>query len=76
MSGGPDPAPTPPPARAGTERLVALFLAALVAFHPPLLRVFGTDGRVLGVPLLYVYIMAAWAAVIALAALLLERGDS
>lgn len=75
MSGAADkPPPLPPPARVGTDRLIALFLVALVAFNPPLLRVFGAGDTVLGVPLLYVYALGAWGVVIALSARLLERG--
>lgn len=76
MSG---PADRPPPApsqtgRAGTDRLIALFLFALVAFNPPVLRVFGAGDTLFGLPLLYVYALSVWAAVIALFARLLERG--
>ncbi|HYG87672.1 MAG TPA: hypothetical protein VD978_15540 [Azospirillum sp.] len=53
---------------------MALFLFAAVAFNPPLLRVFGADDTLFGWPLLYVYILGVWAGVIALSALLLERG--
>lgn len=76
MSGVGDPPPPPPPGapRFRTDRLVALFLLALVAFNPPLLRVFGAGDTLFGLPLLYLYALGAWAAVIALAALLLERG--
>ena len=65
-----------PPSSSGprTDRLVALFLFAAVAFNPPLLRVFGADDTLFGWPLLYVYILGVWAGVIALSALLLERG--
>lgn len=55
------------------DRLVALFLFAAVTFNPPLLRVFGAGETVLGVPLLYAYILGVWAGVIALAAVLLEK---
>lgn len=62
------------PAAAIRDRMAALFLAAVVAFNPPLLRVFGAGDTVLGLPLLYLYVFAVWAAAIALAALALERG--
>lgn len=65
---------SPPRPRSGTDRTVALFLAAAVAFNPPLLRVFGAGDTVLGLPLLYVYLFAVWATAIALAAWHLERG--
>ena len=74
MNGEANKPPSPPPARAGSDRLIALFLFGLVAFNPPLLRVFGVGETVLGVPLLYVYALGVWAAVIALSAVFLERG--
>ncbi len=54
-------------------RLVGLFLLAVLLFDYPLLAAFSTSGTVLGVPLLYAYLFAAWFAVIALAALILRR---
>lgn len=54
------------------DRMVALFLLGLLLFNPPFLRLFGVEGRVLGVPLLYAYILGAWGAVIALAAVATE----
>lgn len=59
--------------RPGTDRLAALFLAASVAFNPPLLRVFGAGDMVFGLPLLYLYVFAVWLGVIALLAVHLER---
>lgn len=78
MSAGSDSSPPPsprPPTSPGprTDRLVALFLLAMVTFNPPLLRVFGTGDTLFGWPLLYVYLMGVWAGVIVLAALLFER---
>ncbi|MBP2227132.1 hypothetical protein J2847_000399 [Azospirillum agricola] len=55
------------------DRMVALFLLGLLLFNPPLLRLFGVEGTLFGVPLLYAYIMGAWAVVIALAAVAAER---
>jgi len=74
LSGEADKPPSPPPVRTGSDRLIALFLFGLVAFNPPLLRVFGVGETLFGVPLLYVYALGVWAAVIALAAVILERG--
>ena len=74
MSAGGDPSPPPPRPVPRTDRLVALFLIAAVAFNPPLLRVFGAGDTVFGWPLLYVYMLGVWAGVIALSALWLERG--
>ncbi len=55
------------------DRLVALFLLGLLLFNPPLLQLFGVAGTLFGVPLLYAYILGAWGAVIALAAVAAER---
>lgn len=71
---GPSPAPLPAPSRTAADRTAALFLAAAVAFNPPLLRVFGAGDTVAGLPLLFVYVFAVWAAAIVAAALNLERG--
>ncbi len=57
------------------ERLVALFILAWIAFHPPILNLFAVNATVLGWPVLYLYILAAWAAVIGLVALIVNRPD-
>ena len=51
------------------DRLGALFFLGLVLFLPPVLLVFNRPERVLGVPILFLYIFCAWAAVIVLAKL-------
>lgn len=63
---GRDPAPR-------RDRLIGLFLLALLLFNPPLLRLFGGDGALFGLPPLCAHILFVWAAVIAAAALLAER---
>jgi hypothetical protein len=50
-------------------RLAALFFAGCVAFCYPLLAAFNVPTTVFGLPVLYVYVFGAWAAVILLAAL-------
>ncbi len=55
------------------DRLIGLFLLALLLFNPPLLRLFGGDGALFGLPSLYAHTLLVWAAVIAAAALLAER---
>ncbi|WP_158045762.1 hypothetical protein [Skermanella pratensis] len=55
------------------ERLVALFLLALVLFNPPLLKAFGAPGSFFGWPALLVYIFGTWALVIVLLGLAMER---
>jgi len=54
-------------------RLVAVFLLGVLLFNYPLLALFNRTVLILGVPLLYAYIFAAWALLIGLAALVVER---
>lgn len=54
-------------------RLVAVFLVGFLLFNYPLLALFNRSVRVFGVPLLYAYIFLAWALLIGLAALVVER---
>ena len=58
------------------DRLIGLFLLALVLLNPPLLMLFGGGDTVFGLPLLYLYIFAAWLAIIATAAWIAERRSS
>ena len=55
------------------QRFVALCMLGLVLFNFPVLALFNVAGTVLGVPVLYAYIFAAWALLIALMALVAER---
>jgi len=55
------------------QRLAALALLGLLLFNYPLLAVFNVPGTLLGVPVLYAYFFLAWAALIALMALVIER---
>ncbi|MGQ9366856.1 hypothetical protein [Azospirillum sp. ST 5-10] len=79
MAGAAGDRPGDPPAtggrrvRPGADRVVALFLLGAILFNPPLLRVFGAGDTLFGWPLLYVYILGVWAAVVGLLALHLER---
>ena len=57
------------------QRLAALFLLGVLLFNYPLLQLFARDGTVLGVPLLYCYVFCAWAALIGLMALVVERRE-
>lgn len=61
--------------RRGTsgERHLALFLLGLVLLSPPLLSIFDGPGWLFGIPLLYIYLFAAWGALICLTALAAER---
>lgn len=58
-----------------TERLVAVFLFGLALLTPPVMLVFDQRLRVAGIPLLYLYLFAAWALLIALAAAATRRID-
>ena len=48
-------------------------MLGLVLFNFPLLALFNVDATVLGVPLLYAYLFAAWALLIGLMAYVAER---
>jgi hypothetical protein len=52
-----------------------LFFLGLAAFSPPLLQVFGRGADIGGLPLLVIYVFAAWAGLILLMALHVERRD-
>jgi hypothetical protein len=56
------------------QRLVAVFLLGCLLLNFPLLYLFSAGVTIGGVPLLFVYVFAAWGLVIALLALVLERG--
>ena len=55
------------------QRFVALCMLGMVLFNFPILALFNVSGTLLGVPVLYAYIFAAWASLIALMALVAER---
>ena len=55
------------------QRFVALCMLGLVLFNFPVLALFNVGGSILGIPVLYAYIFAAWALVIALLYWLAER---
>ncbi|MDX1375318.1 MAG: hypothetical protein R3357_07130 [Burkholderiales bacterium] len=57
------------------QRLVALCLLGALLFNYPLLAVFNVNGTIAGIPVLYAYFFVAWGALIALMALVIERGD-
>ncbi len=64
------------PGSRNTERLLALVVAAALAFNYPLLYLFADGGTLFGWPLLVVYLFSSWLMVIVLTALLMERGSS
>ena len=55
------------------QRLIALFLLGLLLLNYPIFSLFAGATKLLGVPLLYVYVFLVWAFLIALMALVLER---
>lgn len=55
------------------QRLTVLFALGCLLFNYPLLALFNRSETVSSVPLLYVYVYAAWAVLIALLALVIER---
>ncbi len=57
------------------QRLIALFLLGCLLFNYPLLFLFNIDSRLFGVPVLYVHMFAAWALLIVLTALVMERNS-
>ena len=56
-----------------SQRLVALFLLGAALFNYPLLALFNRAAQAQGIPLLYAYIFGAWALLIGLLALAVER---
>jgi hypothetical protein len=56
-----------------TARVIAVFLLGCLAFGYPLLALVNVPARVLGVPVLYLYVFGAWAALILLIAWAVSR---
>ena len=52
-----------------SQRLIALSVLGALLFNYPLLALFNRPLLVFGIPLVYAYVFAAWALVIALMAL-------
>ena len=55
-----------------SERLISLFLLGLLFFTPPLLGIFDVARTALGIPVLYLFLFAAWLCLIVLTALTIE----
>jgi membrane protein implicated in regulation of membrane protease activity len=55
------------------KRLIALFLLGVVLLNFPMLAVVDAGGQVLGLPPLFVYLFGAWAGLILVLALIVER---
>ena len=56
-----------------SERLVALFILGVLLFSPPFLLIFDNATTVVGIPVLYLYLFVAWAVLIGLLALAIEK---
>jgi hypothetical protein len=54
------------------QRLIGLFILGCLLFNYPVLSLFNVAAEVLGVPVLYAYIFAAWAVLVALMAIVVE----
>jgi hypothetical protein len=65
--------PRPLSPRLLTQRLLALFAAGVLLFNFPLLRLWLSEARVAGWPLLPAALFVAWALLIARLALWMER---
>ena len=57
------------------QRFVALCMLGMLLFNYPVLALFNVSRTIFGVPVLYAYIFIAWAALIALMALVTESRD-
>lgn len=57
------------------QRLVAVFLVATLLFVSPVVSIFDRAELVFGVPLIYLFLFAAWAVVIAAITWIVERGS-
>lgn len=55
------------------QRLAALFLLGNLLFNYPLLALFNRPDTLFGIPVLYLYVFGAWAALIALLAYVAEK---
>ena len=57
------------------QRFAALCMLGTLLFNFPVLALFNVPGTLFGVPVLYAYMFAGWAALIALMALVAESAD-
>jgi hypothetical protein len=58
-----------------TPRFVALCMLGVLLFNFPVLALFNVPGTLFGVPVVYAYIFAAWAVLIALMAFAAEARE-
>jgi predicted permease len=57
------------------QRLIALFMLGCLVFNYPVLALFNRPGTAFGIPVLYVFIFAAWILLIAMMALVVEATE-
>lgn len=57
------------------QRLVCIFLLGVVLFNFPILALFNIGATVFGIPVLFAYLFLAWAALILLMYLVIERSQ-
>ena len=57
------------------QRLVALSMLGCLLFNYPFLALFNDPGSLFGIPVLYVYIFAAWGLLILLIAMVVEARE-
>ena len=55
------------------QRLVCVFLLGVVLFNFPILALFNVGSTLFGIPILFAYLFLAWAALILLMYLVIER---
>ncbi len=55
------------------QRLAAIFMAGCIVLNYPILFLFARPGEIAGIPLLFAYVFGAWALLIGLMALVVER---
>lgn len=55
------------------QRLICIFLLGVVLFNFPILALFNVGATLFGIPLLFAYLFLAWAALILLMYLAIER---
>jgi hypothetical protein len=57
------------------ERLLALYLLGMLLFMSPFLGIFNAPVRILGIPILYLYLFVSWTLLIVLVAVVIESSD-
>ena len=60
-------------AKKTNERYVALIILTALLFNPPIMSIFNSTELILGVPMLFLYLFAAWTLIIGLNAYLAKR---